>query len=112
MLIQRVERPQSATLDTGSAAPAAEPSKDRHAPPAPGATSAQLNAAVDQANKSMQSIDSTVQFEVDPDTNVMVIRIVDSSDHQVIRQVPTEEMLRIAKSLEQQLQGALLNEEV
>ena len=111
MLIQRLDGPQPPTVDASASASARpiEVPQARQSPPLPSATNAQVTAAVDQANKSMQSIESTVQFEMDPDTKVMVIKIVDSSDQKVLRQVPTEEMLRIASSLDQ-MQGLLLSD--
>jgi flagellar protein FlaG len=109
MLIQGLEGPQSPTVDATVVARAAEVPEYRPSQPSTSATTAQVTAAVDRANKSMQSIESTVQFEMDPDSKVMVIKIVDSSDQKVLRQMPTEEMLRIASSLDQ-MQGLLLSD--
>ena len=69
----------------------------------------EVQAAVVQANRAVQALVATLEFEIDPDTDTIVIRLVDSSDHTVLRQVPTEEMLNIAKSIDR-LQGLLLRQ--
>lgn len=69
------------------------------APAAPPATPA-VHAAVAAANAVLRTISNAVEFEYDPDVNVTVIRLVDTSDHQVLRQIPSREMLEIARALE------------
>ena len=70
----------------------------------------EVHAAVVQANRAVRALAATLEFEVDPDTDTIVIRLVDNSDHTVLRQVPTEEMLNIAKSIDR-LQGLLLRQQ-
>jgi flagellar protein FlaG len=65
-------------------------------PPAPEA----VKQAVVQANEALRSISQAVEFEYDPDANVTVIRLVDMQDQKVLRQIPTPEMLEIARALE------------
>jgi flagellar protein FlaG len=73
-------------------------------------TSKRIEEAVGEANRAMKSIDATLQFEVDPDTNITVIKVIDTDGKTVLRQVPAQEMLEIAQSLDR-LQGLLLREE-
>lgn len=83
---------------------------DGHASPAPqveaatpassAPTRAQLEQAVAQANRQMTAVAPSLQFEIDPDTQVVVIRLVDRQDQRVLRQVPSPEMLAIARALE------------
>ncbi|HMY07311.1 MAG TPA: flagellar protein FlaG, partial [Accumulibacter sp.] len=40
------------------------------------------------------------EFSVDNDTGQMVVKVVDKSTQEVIRQVPSKEMLAIAKTLD------------
>ncbi|HZP86383.1 MAG TPA: flagellar protein FlaG [Burkholderiales bacterium] len=66
------------------------------APPAPEA----VKKAVTDANDALRSLSQAVEFEYDADANVTVIRLVDTSDKKVLRQVPSPEMLEIARALE------------
>ena len=58
----------------------------------------------------VRTLVATLEFEVDPDTDTIVIRLVDNSDHTVLRQVPTEEMLNIAKSIDH-MRGLLIRQQ-
>ncbi len=51
----------------------------------------------------------TIRLEVDRETNTVVAKVIDRDTGEVIRQIPPEELLKIAKSLEQA--GLLLNRE-
>ena len=70
----------------------------------------EIEAAVVAANKAVRSLAATLEFAVDADTDTIVIRLVDNSDHTVLRQVPSEEMLKIAKAIDR-IQGLLLRQE-
>jgi flagellar protein FlaG len=97
--------PPSATVDGGvSAAPGAERLGDR-APPPP--SRAEVQAAVDKANASLSTMDHALEFTIDPDTRAVVVRLIDRQDNRVLRQVPSPEMLAIAKALDR-MQGMLL----
>lgn len=50
-------------------------------------------------NESMQSINTAISFSIDSDTKKTVITVSDASTGKVIRQIPAEEMLRIAARL-------------
>ncbi len=51
----------------------------------------------------------TIKLEIDPETNTVVAKIIDRDTGEVIRQIPPEELLKIAKNLERA--GVLLNRE-
>lgn len=70
-------------------------------------TPEQIAEAIAVANKALKSVSSSVEFTLDHGTGKTVIRIIDSSSHQVIRQVPSEEMLAIARAVDR-MQGLLL----
>lgn len=76
------------------------PASQAAAPVSPEPTRAQLEQAVAQANRQMTAVAPSLQFEIDPDTQVVVIRLVDRQDQRVLRQVPSAEMLAIARALE------------
>lgn len=43
----------------------------------------------------------TVQFEKDRDHNALVVKVVDSNTHEVIRQIPPQELLDLNQSLDE-----------
>lgn len=69
-----------------------------------------VEAATAMANAALSVRDSALQFVVDPDTKAVVVRLVDTQDNQVLRQVPSEEMLAIAKSIERMELALLRNQ--
>jgi flagellar protein FlaG len=63
-------------------------------------TRAEVEAAVDVANHALGARDAALEFRIDPDTRSVVVRLVDTQSNQVLRQVPSEEMLAIAKAVD------------
>lgn len=70
---------------------------------------AQLIDAVKATNEFIKPINSAVQFSLDSDSGKTVVRVMDISTEEVIRQIPSEEMLAIAKALDQ-IQGLLIRQ--
>lgn len=62
----------------------------------------------EEINNAMQAWDTGLRFEIDEDTQQLVVSIVDSKTGEVIRQVPNEEVLHIAKMISQ-FQGQLVS---
>lgn len=56
-----------------------------------------LQKTVDNLNGYAQNLKRNLQFSVDKDLDRTVIRVVDTDTKQVIRQIPSEEMLAIAR---------------
>ena len=71
----------------------------------------ELKRAVATINQAMQQSDRNLEFSVDSDTKKTVVRVVDTSTGELIRQVPTEAALAISRSIDQFQQGLLLNQE-
>lgn len=70
----------------------------------------QVSQAVQQVNKVVKSLsNSGLEFAVDKDTGIQVVKVVDVKTRDVIRQIPTEEVLAIAKTLDK-LQGLIINQ--
>jgi len=63
-----------------------------------------VKEAADHGNQLMQTVSRNLQFKVDDATKEVVVKIVDSESGEVVRQIPTEEMLEFVKHLEQ-MQG-------
>lgn len=97
----------SAQLPATLAAPP-RPSGAQTTPKAPSLE--QIKQAIEIANKALQAVASNLEFTQDASTGRTVIRIVDATTQQVIRQYPTEEMLAIAHGLDR-MRGLLLEDE-
>lgn len=89
---------QRATLDNPVFAPAQPASQEAVA------------AAVQSANAYVQSMSTSIQFSLDPDSGRTVVKMVDTETQEVLRQIPSEEMLAISKSIDR-MQGLLINRE-
>ena len=57
-----------------------------------------------------QNINREIQFSVHKETNQTIVKVVDRETDKVIRQLPSEEILKIAESLEN-FSGMLLKEQ-
>jgi len=79
------------------------------AQPSPPPALKDIERAVSQVNEAVQKVATNLEFAVDKDTDTVVVKLLDSNTHEVLRQVPSTEMLRIAKSLEH-MQGLLLDD--
>jgi len=69
----------------------------------------QLEQAVEAVKKFIAPISSNLDFSIDEETGIRVIKVIDSSTQEVIRQIPSEEILQIAKALDR-LQGLLIQQ--
>jgi flagellar protein FlaG len=67
-------------------------------------TTAPSREAVDQAARHIEdfvkSVGRSLSFSVDASTGHQVLRVVDPNSGQVIRQLPADETLRIARSID------------
>ncbi len=61
------------------------------------ATPVQVEQAVRQVNEALALREVGLKFEVDKDTDKVIIKVVDRASGEVIRQIPNEEVVRIAK---------------
>lgn len=57
--------------------------------------------AFEEINAAMQAWDTGMRFEIDEDTQQLVVSIVDSKSGEVLRQIPSEEVLHVAKMIAQ-----------
>lgn len=95
---QGAARAPAIAVETAAAikAPAAAPSLE------------QVKEAVSQLNKSSQSKSQGLEFSVDSDSKRTVVKVVDQTTKEVLRQIPTPEALEIAKALESKASTGLL----
>lgn len=76
---------------------------------APVPTLDQVAQAVSQLNKAAQEKAQGLEFSIDGDTKMTVVKVIDQSTKEVLRQIPTSEALEIAKSIDS-ARSLLLNE--
>jgi flagellar protein FlaG len=69
-----------------------------------------LKKMVDTANKTMDKINSKLEFTVDDTTNKTVVKVTEAQSGKVIMQFPSEEMLSITRAIDSSQHGALLKE--
>lgn len=72
---------------------------------------AKVEKAVNQVNEFVQSLSRDLQFTVDDDSGRTVIKVLDTETKEVIRQIPPEELLRIATYLTDNHGSSLLLKE-
>ncbi len=68
----------------------------------------QLKQAVDDINKSTALQTHGLVFSIDGETEKTVVKVIDQKTDEVIRQIPSEEVLAISASLDK-LIGQLIN---
>ena len=71
----------------------------------------EVTKAVKNMNEFLQKVRRSVEFNIDEDSGRMVVQVKDAETHEVIRQIPSEQMLKIAKQMDK-LYGLLFEESV
>ena len=104
---------------TGRTAPAsgANPASTAKAAPAQStaataapATNDEVRQAAKQVNAALKATASSdLQFSVEDDTKDVVVRVVDSQTKELIRQIPSEQMVAISKAMDN-LSGLLVQQ--
>ena len=82
--------------------------------PAPAHTEvdpAEVASSVAAANAAMQALANGIEFSVDKTTGKTVVRVVDRNTNELIRQIPSPEMVAIAQALDK-LQGLLIKQRI
>lgn len=100
---QKTESPRP--LPVRNPKPETSPAPDQRVQASPD----QVERALNEVRKTVQPVAQNLQFQIDKGTGKTVITIVDASTKEVIRQIPSEELLAIAKALDR-LQGVLLKQ--
>ncbi len=91
------------TAERAAATPAAQP-----IPRQPSVE--ELKSAVELINQAMQQSNRSLEFHVDTDTHQTVVRMVDTSTGELLRQFPSEATLAISRGIEQFQQGLLVTQ--
>ncbi|MBE7459274.1 MAG: flagellar protein FlaG [Zoogloeaceae bacterium] len=105
MAIPQISGPGSISQPTQTkrSDPPAKPASE----PSPRPDREQVQEVVRQLQRVAEPVAQNLQFMVDGETGKTVIRVVDGATKEVIRQIPNEEVLAIARAMDR-LQGLLL----
>lgn len=105
MLINQVSSVRDTSFAPGQPAPVAPATTSRAAPPKSAEPSpvgeAQLNEAVAAANESVAMHSNSIEFSIDAQHGTTIVKVVDKNTGQIIRQMPSREMVELAKALDQ-----------
>ena len=106
-----VPGPQPAPIAGMTPKPVSFPNSGVHPTEPRKPSNTEVNEAIKTVNTALKSISSTLEFSKDKDTGKDVIRVIDTCNKEVIRQFPSEEMLSIAKAIDQ-FKGVLIHQKV
>lgn len=77
---------------------------------APTPSPAEVAQAVRNINKAMVGQSQGIEFSIDSDSKRTIVKVVDQKTKEVLRQIPTQEALEIAKALDQ-MRGLLIHQQ-
>jgi len=66
-------------------------------------SSEELQQAVAQINDNMQQIQRDLLFSVDDSSGRTIVKVVNTETEEVVRQMPSEEILRISRNIKDQV---------
>jgi flagellar protein FlaG len=92
----------AATYSLSGLLPSAAPER-----PAPPRAKPSVERAVSAVSEMLSPLARGLEFAVDGTTGETVVRVVDRDTHEVVRQIPSREMLAIARALDR-VQGLLI----
>lgn len=65
---------------------------------------------VQRANAALASNQANLKFQMDQESGKTIVQVVDQETQEVLRQIPSVEMLKIAKAIEK-MQGVLVSKQ-
>lgn len=71
-------------------------------------TQQQVKEAVEQIQRNIEAKSTDLRFTVDRATGKTIVSVVDSQTQEVVRQIPTEEIMKLARWIDR-MQGLLVN---
>lgn len=74
------------------------------------ADATQLKEAVTKLNNYVQNVQRNLSFSVDKDSGQTVVKVYDVQTNELIRQIPSDESLKLAASISEQVAHFLVNE--
>ncbi|MCX7172128.1 MAG: flagellar protein FlaG [Proteobacteria bacterium] len=95
-------------VSTPPPAPIVSAAQQAAATPPPQLSSEQVKQAMEKLKVAVAPMAQNLQFSMDQGSGQTVITVVDTNTKEIIRQIPSEEMLQRSRTLDK-LQGLLLN---
>ena len=68
-----------------------------------------LTGAVKKLNEYVAPALQTIEFSLDHESKRMIVKVVDTTTHKVLRQIPNEEVVAMSKTLDK-LQGLVIRQ--
>lgn len=66
--------------------------------------------ALDEVREAVKPVAQSLHFSLDKDTGQTVVKVMDTETNEMIRQIPSEDILKIAKAIDK-LQGLLIKQQ-
>ena len=60
----------------------------------------QVDRAMNEMRRALDPVARNLQFSIDEETGRTVVKVVDASTNEVIRQIPSEELLELSRTLD------------
>lgn len=116
MAIQQISSLAAATSQAIGVTPSV-PVQARDAAPQPAppplqpekSSAEQMQMAVAEIRRAVAPVARNLQFSIDKETGKTIVTIVDAETNEVIRQIPGDEVLAIARAIDR-MQGLLLRQ--
>lgn len=93
--VSQVQTRQNVAAEEGKSLPPEAEKADK-------VSSEELQQAVTQLNDRIQQVQRDLLFSVDDSSGQTVVRVVNTETEEVVRQMPTEEALRISRNIKDQ----------
>ncbi len=90
--------------NVGSGSASTAPHHEQHQ----GENPTTLDMALEQINDTMKAWSTGLEFNIDPELQRVVVSIIDNATGEVLRTVPSDAVIRVAKTIVQ-LQGMAVN---
>jgi flagellar protein FlaG len=100
--------PVTGSTASGASASGAKPAAAPEKAIAP--SSEQLDAAVSKLNDYVQNVQRTLSFSVDKDTGMTVVKVIDTQTNELVRQIPAENVLKLAADIDKQTASLFVKE--
>ncbi len=107
-----VLKPADAAVKPGlNTVPAAKTLADARGAELDKPSAKQVQQSLEDINKVMAGFSISVQFQIDPDYKELIVKVVDQDTGKLIRQIPTEEVVKMSKAMDN-LKGLLFAQSV
>ena len=94
----------------GKASPVKDPIVSSGTPASAAVSDSEVSKAVEAIQNSGTFRNSALTLSMDKESGITVFKVTDSKTDEVIRQIPTPEILEMAHSIDQTLRGKLIND--